>query len=330
MSMKIIISRTDNLGDVILTLPLAGFLKEQYPDSQLFFIGKSYTKAIIKASKYIDFFLDRDFVLQNPDELRHIAADAIIFVFPDKELAQIAKKVGITKRIGTSHRWWHWLYCNKLVNFSRKKATIHEAQLNFKLLEGLDLFFAPTLSLLSDWYGLETTPTNFAHYLSDEKPNIILHPKSRGSAREWHLDNYYHLALYNPDKQFFITGTKEEGLLIEEEKPGLWELANVKNLTGKFSLEEFISFIACCDGLVACSTGPLHIAAALGIHTLGIYPPIEPMHPARWQPIGKKAEVLVLSKECSDCRNDNFCACVNAISVAEVSQVLKQWKKKEE
>ncbi|MDX1903943.1 MAG: hypothetical protein SFU27_07275, partial [Thermonemataceae bacterium] len=80
--MKIIISRTDNLGDVVLTLPLAGFLKEQYPDSQLFFIGKAYTKALIKASKHIDFFLDRDFILKNPDELKLIAADAIIFVFP--------------------------------------------------------------------------------------------------------------------------------------------------------------------------------------------------------------------------------------------------------
>ncbi|MDX1905144.1 MAG: glycosyltransferase family 9 protein, partial [Thermonemataceae bacterium] len=201
------------------------------------------------------------------------------------------------------------------------------AQLNFKLLEGLDIYFSPTLSLISDWYGLTPQATSFSYLLSSEKPTIILHPKSKGSAREWHLDNYYALALQNTDKQFFITGTTQEGLLIQTEKPELLELPNVENLTGKFSLEELIHFIGNCDGLIACSTGPLHIAAALGIYALGIYPPIKPMHPTRWQPIGKKSEVLVLKKECSDCRNDTFCACINAISVAEVSRVIGRWKK---
>jgi ADP-heptose:LPS heptosyltransferase len=52
---SIIISRTDNIGDVMLTLPLAGFFKNFYgKEIKIFFIGKSYTKALIEACENID------------------------------------------------------------------------------------------------------------------------------------------------------------------------------------------------------------------------------------------------------------------------------------
>lgn len=326
--MKIILSRTDNLGDVLLTLPLAGFLKEQNPENQIYFIGKKYTQALIENCRYIDGFLDRAEVLEK-NILPSLQADAIIFVFPDKEIAQVAKKANIKLRIGTSHRWWHWWYCNKRIDFSRKNSSLHEAQLNFKLLQGLDVDFEPTFGLIEDWYGLQAPelPQEHLPLLHQEKLNVILHPKSKGSAREWHLDSYFALAKTNPHINFFVTGTKEEGELIRLQKSELFSLENVSDLCGKFSLAELIAFVAACDGLVACSTGPLHIAAALGLQVLGIYPPIRPMHPGRWQPIGKQAQVLVLSKDCQNCRNGGTCACINAISVAEVSQVINKWQK---
>ncbi len=327
--MRIVISRTDNLGDVILTLPLAGFFKEQNPENSIFFIGKNYTQAVIESSVYVDTFLAKEAILANPYLLAQENADAILFVFPDLDIAKIAKKARIPIRIGTSHRWWHWWYCNKRVRFSRKNSNLHEAQLNFKLLEGLDLFLEPNFGLIQDWYGLKAPalPENLQNLLSKEQFNIILHPKSKGSAREWHLDSYFALAKQNPDKQFFITGTQAEGELISVQKPQIFELPNVKNLTGKLTLKELIAFIGAVEGIVACSTGPLHIAAALGKYALGIYPPIRPMHPRRWQPIGKKAKLLVLEKECSSCRKSNFCTCINAISVAEVSQEIAKWQK---
>ncbi|KOY87240.1 hypothetical protein AD998_14730 [bacterium 336/3] len=327
--MKIILSRTDNLGDVILTLPIAGFLKEQDPKNEVYFIGKSYTRPIIEACQFVDKFLDKDEILKDPQKLASLQADVIIFIFPDQDLAPIAKKAKIPLRIGTSHRWWHWLYCNKRIDFSRKDSPLHEAQLNFKLLEGLDFNIEPNFALITDWYGFKTpdlTP-ELQSLVSHEKLNVILHPKSKGSAREWHLDSYFALAQNNPDIQFFVTGTQAEGDLIQSQKPELLGLENVYNLTGKLNLTELMMFISICDGLIACSTGPLHIASALGIYALGIYPPIKPMHPARWQPIGKKAKVLVLDKDCSDCRKTEQCSCINAISVAEVSAEIRSWIK---
>ncbi|NLF41723.1 MAG: glycosyltransferase family 9 protein, partial [Bacteroidales bacterium] len=46
---NLIISRTDAIGDVILTLPLASYLKSLEPGRKIIFLGRNYTKAIIEA-----------------------------------------------------------------------------------------------------------------------------------------------------------------------------------------------------------------------------------------------------------------------------------------
>lgn len=319
----IIISRTDNLGDVILTLPLAGFLKKEFPQAKILFIGKSYTAPIIQASKAIDEFLDREEVLKKPEALS--AKDAIIFVFPDKELAKIAQKQKVKYRIGTSHRWFHWLHLNKLVSFSRKKSDLHESQLNFKLLKPLKLSSEIALEELPKFYHFEAEEKNekikkFLSRVGEKEKIIIFHPKSKGSAREWDLKNYFNLAKKLEDFpiKIFITGTAKEGELIKKELTELITLKNVINTTGEFSLKELITLIDQSDGLLACSTGPLHIASALGKYALGIYPPIRPMHPTRWKPVGENAHFLVLTKDCNDCRKSGLCHCIQSISVEEI------------
>ena len=53
---KIIISRTDSIGDVMLTLPLCVWLKEKYPNTELVFLGRTYTESIVSSFSCIDQF----------------------------------------------------------------------------------------------------------------------------------------------------------------------------------------------------------------------------------------------------------------------------------
>ncbi len=57
---KIIISRTDSIGDVLLTLPITGALKAKFPDSRLVFLGRTYTENIIRCCTHIDDFINLD------------------------------------------------------------------------------------------------------------------------------------------------------------------------------------------------------------------------------------------------------------------------------
>ena len=55
---RIIVSRTDSIGDVMLTLPMLGVIKKHYPQTKIIFLGSNYTQAIAKACKNIDSFIN--------------------------------------------------------------------------------------------------------------------------------------------------------------------------------------------------------------------------------------------------------------------------------
>jgi len=329
---RIIISRTDSIGDVVLTLPLAGILKKNFPNAYILFLGSAYTKDVIECSEHIDEFIDWTALSKLPENeaiasIVSLNADNILHVFPRKEIAVLAKKAKIKNRIGTTNRIYHWLNCNKLVRLSRKNSDLHESQLNIKLLQPLKIETDFNLTKIAFYYGLtkiQILPEKFNSLLDKEKFNLILHPKSKGSAREWGLGNFARLIEILPADKYniFITGTELEATLMQSEILDKYD--NIKDLTGKLTLAEFIAFIAQADGLIAASTGPLHIAAALGKAAIGIYPPIKPMHPGRWMPVGKYAHYFVKEKTCNDCRKTMDCHCMKSISPEEISEYLEK------
>ncbi len=332
-----LVSRTDAIGDVVLTLPVAGWLKQQHPGCRVVLIGRRYTAAVAAACPWVDEFLEYDekqpaFLLA---QLRSYAAAAIVHVFPNKLLARLAKEAKIPVRIGTRNRLFHWLTCNRLVALSRRHSPLHEAQLNLQLLAPLGYrqpLALPEVAPLVRLQAAGPLRAEFQQLLAVRQPgqlNVVLHPRSRGSAREWGSAHFGQLAqlLHAAGHRVFISGTAAEG---EELADWLRENAAfiAADLTGQLELPEFIAFIAAADGLVAGSTGPLHLAAALGRHALGLYPPIRPMHPGRWAPLGTHAEYLVFDRpDCQDCRaQPAACTCIKAIAAAEVAARIARWQ----
>jgi heptosyltransferase-3 len=43
----VLISRVDAIGDVVLTLPMAAYIKELLPNASVSFLGRTYTKPVI-------------------------------------------------------------------------------------------------------------------------------------------------------------------------------------------------------------------------------------------------------------------------------------------
>lgn len=308
---RIIISRTDSIGDVMLTLPMCGVIKKHFPKCEIIFLGRTYTKAVIQCSSHVDHFENWDeWKDSNPqnqiDQLSKWNADVIIHVFPRQEILWVAKRARISWRIATGRRLQTITKCNKLVFFTRKNSELHEAQLNLKLLSPLGIKDSFSTTELANLYGF-VAPKSIsvlsvfekAKIRSEElhvKKRIILHPLSQGSAVEWGLKNFQNfIDLLDPNRyDVFITGTKAEGDRIRQKHT--WSGNHVHDLCGVFSLDELIVFISACDVLVAASTGPLHIAAALGIKAFGLYSPKRPIHSGRWAPLGVDAHVLTADK----------------------------------
>jgi ADP-heptose:LPS heptosyltransferase len=296
----IIISRTDSIGDVMLTLPMAGFIKSLWPKTRISFLGRRYTKDILSCCVHVDEVISVDDFLPNDEaglqkKLELAEADAVVMAFPDKTICRLACDAGIPDRIATAGRWHTWKYCNRRVRFSRKRSDFHESQLNMKLLSPLGIGGMPALHEVSKLYGFSRIPAhthNSDVFIVKEKFTVILHPKSKGSAVEWGLDHFSELIelLNQPTVRIIITGTAEEAALVDNRLP--FHLDSVVNAMGKLSLEELISVIASSDALVAASTGPLHIAAALEKVAIGLFSPMRPIHRGRWGPVGTNAQAL--------------------------------------
>ncbi|MGL4909405.1 MAG: glycosyltransferase family 9 protein [Bacteroidales bacterium] len=339
MSIKrIAISRTDAIGDVILTLPLAGLLKSLHSNCQLIFLGRTYTQSVVACCPHIDEFINMDAIekLSFEEQTRafeNLHLDAIIHVLPNKQIARLAKNAHIPLRIGTTNRIHHWKSCNKLVPLSRRKSSLHEAQLNFKLAYPLGAKSDYTLAEVLSFQRFEVPQKSFS-IIDKQKFNIVLHPKSNGSGREWGLNNFAELIRLLPPNLFkiFITGTATEGDIIRQTLLGPFE-DKVVNLTGKQSLEEFISFLSQTDAILAAGTGPLHIGAALGIHAIGLFPPIKPIHPARWAPLGHKTKVFVNNdRNCKKiCLHDTrACVCMKKILPHDILKYLLELQSSKE
>ncbi len=302
----VLIARTDGIGDVVLTLPLAVALKQLVPAVKISFLGKAYTRPVIEACRSVDAFLDWDDVKDNKaraaELLRSANADAAIIVFPANDVVTAAHAAQIETRVATGHRWHTILKVNRRLWFSRKQGNLHEAQYNLKMLGGLGLQSTWGLDAIANMYDMHVSPCRAEaarSFLSAQK-RVLLHPKSHGSAVEWPSRSYGELAQMLTERGYSvaISGTARERAAIGDDFP--WDI--VTDLTGKLSLGELMQTIATVDAFVAASTGPLHIAAALGVRTLGLYSPKRPIHPGRWQPVGPKASFLVADTHPEDGR----------------------------
>ena len=302
----IIISRTDNLGDVVLTLPLAIYLKQRWPQSHIIFLARDYASAVVKACPAVDQFLSADNLLILPK------ADIILHVAPNKKMAQLAKQAGIPIRIGTNRRWYHWLTCNRLVNVTRKNSLLHEAQLNFKLLKPLRLktnFSLADIAALQPIQHSTKPSAKIRKFLDKNRFNLVIHALTNGNTKEWPMENFARLIQLLPLDKFniIITGTAAEKLRL---KLLLQTELHVQDTVGKLDLVEFVDLLSHVNGIVVGSTGPLHIAAALGIHCLGLYPAEKGKSPDRWGPIGQQAHYLVAAGSMSDITPEQVAAIV--------------------
>lgn len=328
---RYLISRTDSIGDVLLTLPICAWLKENDPSCEVIFLGKAYTRPVIECHASVDAFIDWDAIENSPsmhqlEEVRKINASAIIHVFPNKKIALLAKKARIPIRIGTSHRSFHLLTCNHRPNFTRKRSNLHEAQLNFELLKPLGFKTIPSLEEITSKTTLfqpksVEIPKNIADFIQKHPKYVILHPKSQGSALEWPIEKYIQLSEQIVTNNFGVifTGTAAEGAKFQQAIPNH---PAIFDATGKTNLDELITVIQKAEAIVACSTGPLHIGGYLNIKTIGLFSPKRPIHPGRWKPLGNQSHALVFDENCAVCASKKKCNCIENIEVEKVMSLL--------
>jgi lipopolysaccharide heptosyltransferase III len=323
------------LGDVVATLPMAGAIKAACPGVAIVFIGRRYVEPLALASRHIDSFLDADAATADAQKLAAARLDILLNPFPFKEFAEIAARARVPLRIGNLRRPKIARWCNRFVFYGRAGSGLHEAALNMRDLRALGLRLKPSIAELAALAGvtrLQPLAAEHRALLAPGKFHLLFHVKSGGNGREWPLEHFRELAAMLPaDRvQIVLTGSAAEGTAARAACPALPTGANVTDAFGRFELPQLMAFIAAADGMVAASTGPLHLAAVLGIHALGIYPGRAGFNAQRWFPLGPKGEALQTVAACAGdtaCLSHpgGPCSCTVAVTPQMVYERVMTW-----
>ena len=306
---RLLVCRTDAIGDAILTLPIASWMKSSRPDLQVDFLVRSYAAPVVSAAIDVDNVIIWD--AETPPALSHY--DAAIMAFPDLEVARFLRNQGVAIVVGTSRRWPFRRWISHKNRTSRKVSGQHEAWHGLELAQSMHPspgWETPGLQLPSSslemkhfgrlrpkaWSYESTSIDGAAQWIIQGRKNIIVHPGSAGSANNWTVEHYLELSerLIALGHRVLWTGTA-----IESQQLGLNRHSfpsDAINTMGQVNLDQLLALIGASDGLIASSTEPLHMAAAADVMCLGLYGPNAPEWSERWHPLGPKAHWITAQR----------------------------------
>ena len=300
---RILICRTDSLGDVILTLPLIAETKRKFSDSKLSFLVSNYVRELIENYEGIDEIILIEDFNNYKSALRFIKSqnfDLVINVYPRFKLAFLFYMAGIKYRIGTAYRWYSFLF-NKQVHEHRKYAEKHESDYNLNLLKAItkEISYQKKFNFrYSDAEKEEVEHKLNGFNLSLHESFVIVHAGSKGSAKDWSVENfitYSNLFLEHFNKiKIVYTGLEEESSLIKTITNNIQKVYKdqIVNLTGKTNLRELLILMDNTVLLISNGTGPIHLAGALNKNIIGFYPNEVPINDVRWKPLSDNAVIL--------------------------------------
>lgn len=327
---KILLVRTDRIGDVVLSLPMLPVLKKQFPAAAISVLVRPYTKELVEHHSCVDEVIlwdESKGMRPYVELLREKRFDMAIVPYPRFNLAMITYLSGIPIRVGTGFRWYSFLF-NKRIYEHRKDAKRHEVEYNLNLLTTI---------------GIDPSPeTAFEFAISKEvrdridlrlaadsvKKFAVLHAGSGGSARDWSIENFAKLG-DAVSQEFGLTIVLTGGTNEAELTGKLQSMMTVPsvNYTGAFSITELGALFGRATLFVANSTGPLHIAAMVGAPVVAFYPPIIQCSPVRWGPYTKKKRVFTADNgRCALCKGGPCTSnvCMEQITVEQVISGMRE------
>jgi len=326
---RLLISRTDRLGDLVLALPFVETMKRRYPKCSIEVLASLYASPILENNPHVDRIMRvqndmlRKDKLYKKDLLHKIKLGnykAVVVLFPERRISQLFHKAEIPVRIGTAGRF-HSLFFNVHLLHSRKSNKKHESDYNLDFLaffKNGSIVYKPRVYLLDKELKYARRILSEANV---EFPFVVLHPGSGGSAECWPMHQFIELygALAEAGVNVVISGSEDEGEACDKMAQG--KGISLKKITGRTDLRTLAAVLSLSDVVVSNSTGPLHLATALDTQVVGLYPSKTIMSPRRWGPLGNND--IVILPETDECLCPvNQCACMETISVESVFEAV--------
>ncbi|HVM33406.1 MAG TPA: glycosyltransferase family 9 protein [bacterium] len=326
----ILVSRTDKIGDLLLSLPVFETLKTAFPQTKITALVSPYARDIVQGHPCVDaveLVEPGEGFFQLQKRLREMAPDVFLALYPRPKLALAAWAARIPLRVGTAFRWYALAF-NKKIRVHRSLCDRHEADYNLDLARALGLERVADKIL----FPVAESDRRFADDLLKEKgigpsePFVAVHPGHKGSALNWSPERYARAiqGLLAQGRRVVVTAGPDETALIAKVQGFLGPAGKNKPvlLIGECTLKQLAAVYARADVFLSGSTGTMHLAAAVGTPTVALFCPIPATTPKRWGPWGNRATVLLPEGlTCPDCQK-GFCSRHDPMDGIPVERVL--------
>lgn len=348
--LRILVVRPDRLGDVVLSTPVFEVIKRHYPKSNLTVMVKKNVVPIVRRLSSVDEVMIFE---QDARRSRHAGVKGFFRLVRDIRSGQfriaivlkthwkIAAAIflaGVRYRIGPLGKPHSFLFFNRGIRQRRSHVEMHETDYNLQLLRRIGIRVG-TRNVPTKVFVSEEKKTHALEWLrsqgwKNDHGLVAVHPGMGGSALNWPEGHYIDLirALVRENRQVVVTGGRTEEHLLARVREGVGSALDGVMFFGGASagaVDELAGLYSWADVVVAPSTGPLHLALALGKPVVTFYSPIRVQSAIRWGPYvpdGSKVFVNVPEVYCGqefECLKQlcNYYPCMKGLTV---SQALMQ------
>ena len=333
---NILVRMPNWIGDAVMATPLLADLRQHYKDAKITAMCQNPVGTLL----HHDPNLTEIYSFNRPSGwIRRIHHFEVI-----EYLQEGQYDLGILLTNSFSSAWWFWrgqvqhrigfgdglrnLLLDKAVSFPKNKETQHQVLTYKMLLEPLGIPISSTSPRL---YLTSKEIDEARQYLKnlgiDPSKNLIvgINPGAAyGSAKCCPPERYAEVTrqlLTNPDIYVVYFGDANGASLVNDICKGMPE--RVINLASRTSLRELIALINCCTIFLTNDSGPMHIAAALGVRLLALFGSTNEVKTGPFP----QGSVIHKHVECSPCYK-RVCPidfrCMREIHVNEVYDQLKQ------
>lgn len=309
-SLRILVVRNDKLGDFMLAWPALALLKRSLPQIHLTVLVPAYTQSLAQVCPWVDQ------VLLDPQDFKQVNRqyfDVVLTLFSTGRIGWQVFKGRIPIRFAPATKWAQVFYNHTVVQ-RRSRSEKPEFIYNLELASALIKFLGhkPAQSLPPYWpmnsdetMALRKQLANLLG-LDAARPWFFLHSGSGGSANNLSIDQYAQLVISMHQQlqqegrhlpQWVLTcGPGEEASVesLHQRMPDDVAAVMYRSTDG---LVAFAKSIATAQLMVAGSTGPLHIAGALDVPTVGFFPAKRSATPLRWRPCNSEGRTISFSPE---------------------------------
>lgn len=331
---RILVTRTDRIGDLVVSTPVFKALRERFPAARIEAVVFLENRELLEGNPFLDEVILYDKkgsergILGNllfALKLRRKKFDLVIHLHATHRMHQAAFLAGIPARIGWTRKSPRLLtHGFRDVKSEGRK---HEAEYNFELLRPLGIaapehyeLYAPVLpkfeASLKELTASLGVPSN--------RPWVVINPSSSCPSKMWPAVKFSEL-IRSLGREFspviLVIGSGGDRILAQKILKGAGH-ADVFDFTGRLTLGTLSALLKKAALLISNDSGPVHMASAAGTPVISIFGRNQPgLSPVRWRPLGAMSRVLWKDVGCNPCLAHNcriHFLCLDVISVEDV------------